>query len=161
MYLSAGSEFARFNSKGDKLIFQDRKGYEDGFRKHHTSSVTRDIWVYDVTRKEYTQVSAFEGEDREPLWSADDKSFYYLSEKDGNQNIYKTTLEGGQSLKQLTTFKKHPVRNLTRSSDNTLCFTYDGEIYTLKEGGSPKKLEVRINTDGRNNAEKYFRSTPG
>ena len=26
MFLSAGSEFARFNSKGDKIIFQDRKG---------------------------------------------------------------------------------------------------------------------------------------
>src|SRR5918993_3371767 len=60
------------------------------------------------------------------------------------------------SIQALTTFKKHPVRNLTRSSDNTLCFTYDGEIYTLKEGSSPKKLEVRINTDGRNNAEKIL-----
>ena len=45
MVLSAGSEFARFNSKGDKIIFQDRKGYEDAFRKHHTSAVTRDIWI--------------------------------------------------------------------------------------------------------------------
>ena len=59
MYLSAGSEFARFNAKGDKLIFQDRKGYEDAFRKHHTSAVTRDIWVYDVKKEEYTQVSIF------------------------------------------------------------------------------------------------------
>jgi Tol biopolymer transport system component/C-terminal processing protease CtpA/Prc len=156
MYLSAGSEFARFNNKGDKLIFQDRKGYEDPFRKHHTSSVTRDIWIYDVNKKDYTQVSVFEGEDREPLWSADDKSFYYLSEKDGNQNIYKTSFENTKSLQPLTSFKKHPVRNLTRSADNTLCFTYDGEIYTMKEGSSPKKLEVRINTDGRTNSEKIL-----
>src|SRR5215204_339891 len=156
MYLSAGSEFARFNNKGDKLIFQDRKGYEDAFRKHHASSVTRDIWVYDVNKKDYTQVSGFEGEDREPLWSSDDRSFYYLSEKDGNQNIYKTSLDKTTSLQPLTSFKKHPVRNLTRSSDNILCFTYDGEIYTLKEGSSPKKLVVHVNTDGRNNAEKIL-----
>ncbi len=156
MYLSAGSEFARFNSKGDKLIFQDRKGYEDAFRKHHTSSVTRDIWVYDVNKKEYAQVSMFEGEDREPVWSADDKSFYYLSEKDGTQNIFKASLDNAKSAQSLTSFKKHPVRNLTRSLDNTLCFTYDGEIYTHKEGASPKKLEVRINTDGRTNSEKIL-----
>ena len=43
--------------KGDKLIFQDRKGYEDALRKHHTSSVTRDIWVYDIKKDDYTQVS--------------------------------------------------------------------------------------------------------
>jgi Tol biopolymer transport system component len=51
MFLSAGSEFARFNSKGDKLIFQDRKGYEDAWRKRHTSSVTRDIWIYDTKKR--------------------------------------------------------------------------------------------------------------
>ena len=53
MFLSAGSEFAHFNSKGDKLIFQDRKGYEDAYRKHHTSSVTRDLWVYDTKKQDY------------------------------------------------------------------------------------------------------------
>lgn len=156
MYLSAGSEFARFNSKGDKVIFQDRKGYEDAFRKHHTSSVTRDIWVYDAAKKEYAQVSEFEGEDREPIWSADDKSFFFLSEKDGTQNIYKVSADNAKSAQSLTSFKKHPVRNLTRSLDNTLCFTYDGEIYTMKEGSSPKKIEVRVNTDGRTNSEKIL-----
>ena len=81
MFLSAGSEFARFNSKGDKIIFQDRKGYEDAYRKHHTSSVTRDIWVYDTKKDEYIQVSSYEGEDREPVWGNDDNTFYYLSER--------------------------------------------------------------------------------
>ena len=91
MFNSAGAEFANFNSKGDKLIFQDRKGYEDAYRKHHTSAVTRDIWVYDTRKDEYTQVSTFEGEDRNPVW-ADDNSFYFLSEKGGSQNIFKGTI---------------------------------------------------------------------
>src|SRR5688500_6221293 len=74
MFNSAGAEYARFNAKGDKLIFQDRKGYEDALRKHHTSAVTRDIWMYDVKKDEYIQVSAFEGEDREPVWGSDDNT---------------------------------------------------------------------------------------
>src|SRR5690606_15938260 len=41
MELSAGTEYARMNASGDKIISQDRKGYEDDLRKHHTSSVTR------------------------------------------------------------------------------------------------------------------------
>ena len=156
MFLSAGSEFARFSSKGDKLIFQDRKGYEDPFRKHHTSSVTRDIWIYDVRKKEYQQVSQFGGEDREPLFSSDDHAFYFLSEKNGAQNIYKAPVSNPENLQSLTSFKDMPVRNLTRSLDNTLCFTYDGEIYTLKEGQSHKKVSVRINTDARTNTEKIL-----
>jgi tricorn protease len=155
MFLSAGSEFARFNAKGDKIIFQDRKGYEDAYRKHHTSAVTRDIWVYDAQKDEYTQVSFFEGEDREPVWASNDASFYYLSEKNGSQNIYKGTL-GSKEATQLTRLKDHPVRYLTKADDGTLCFTYDGELYTMKEGGSPQKVTVRIGTDTRTNTEKII-----
>src|SRR3984893_7458589 len=108
MYLSAGSEFARFNAKGDKLIFQDRKGYEDAYRKHHTSAVTRDIWVYDTKKDEYSQVSTFEGEDREPIWGGDENTFYYLSEKDGNQNIYRGSLNSKDAV-PVTKMKEHPV----------------------------------------------------
>jgi Tol biopolymer transport system component/C-terminal processing protease CtpA/Prc len=157
MFLSAGSEFAHFNNKGDKLIFQDRKGYEDAYRKHHTSAVTRDIWIYDTKKDEYTQVSAFEGEDREPVWGPDDNTFYYLSEKGGgSQNIYKATVGGQSSVEQLTKLKDNPVRFLSRSNDGTLCFTYNGEIYTMKEGGSQQKLNVHINTDNRTNDEKIL-----
>jgi len=155
MYLSAGSEFAKFNAKGDKLIFQDRKGYEDAFRKRHTSAVTRDIWVYDVKKGEYTQLSGFEGEDREPVWGATDDAVYYLSEKGGSQNIYKSTVSGKQAT-PITSFKDHPVRHLSRASDGTLAFTYDGALYTMTEGAAPKKLTVTIGTDTRTNAEKIL-----
>ena len=61
-----------------------------------------------------------------------------------------------QTALQITKIKDHPVRHLTRANDGTLCFTYDGEIYTLKEGGSPQKVSIRINTDARTNAEKIL-----
>jgi Tol biopolymer transport system component len=157
MFLSAGSEFARFNSTGDKLIFQDRKGYEDAYRKHHTSAVTRDIWIYDTKKDDYTQVSSFEGEDREPVWGGDDHTFYYLSEKDGNaQNIFKATVGGPNTLTQVSTFRNNPVRFLSRSGDGTLCFTNDGEIYTMKDGGRPEKVKITINNDTRGNDEKIL-----
>ena len=155
MFLSAGSEFARFNASGDKLIFQDRKGYEDAFRKHHTSAVTRDIWVYDKKKDEYTQVSDYMGEDRDPVWGESDNVFYYLSERDGGaQNLFKGVV-GGQPV-QLTRFKENPVRFLSRAQDGTFCFTNDGEIYTMKEGGSPQKVKITISNDTRGNEEKIL-----
>lgn len=78
---AAGADNAHFNKKGDQLIFQDIKGYEDPWRKHHVSAVTRDIWLYDIPSKTYKQISDFAGEDREPVFSNDDQSVYYLSEK--------------------------------------------------------------------------------
>jgi tricorn protease len=150
---NAGMEFAHFTKNGDKIVFQDKKGGEDNYRKHHTSAITRDIWVYDTKANSYKQISTFNGEDREPQFSADDKSVFYLSEKGGSQNLYKMPLEGGTE-KQLTKFKDHPVRNLTRSNDNTLCFTWNGEVYTMKEGSEPQKLNVSIIGDARTNSEK-------
>lgn len=147
MELSAGTEYARMNASGDKIIFQDRKGYEDDLRKHHTSSVTRDIWVYDLKKNEYTKVSDYEGEDREPVWSADGKSFYYLSERNGTQNVFKSAI-GGKPV-QLTRFNNHPVRHLSIAKDNTLAFSYNGEIYTMKEGQQPQKLKIRIAIDNK------------
>ena len=155
MFNSAGSEFARFNNDGSKVIFQDRKGYEDAWRKHHTSSVTRDIWIYDVKKDDYIMASSFEGEDREPVWGGDDKSFYFLSEKNGSQNVYKGTI-GSKEVVQVTKFKEHPVRHLTRANDGTLSFTFHGELYTMKEGGNAEKVKVNIVNDGRTNDEKIL-----
>jgi Tol biopolymer transport system component len=156
MVLSAGSEFAKFNAKGDKILFQDRKGFEDAYRKHHTSAVTRDIWVYDMKKDEYTQVSSFEGEDRDPVWGGDDNTFYYLSEKNGTQNIYKGTIGGQSSMSQVTKMKDNPVRFLTRSNDGVLCFTNDGEIYIMKDGGTAQKVHIAINADIRGKDEKIL-----
>ncbi|WP_285010872.1 S41 family peptidase [Pedobacter faecalis] len=150
---AAGMEYARFNRDGSKLVFEDKKGFEDAWRKHHTSSVTRDIWVMDVKANTYKQVSTFEGEDRNPVFSADDSMIYFLSEKNGNQNIYSTPASGAASYTQLTQFKDNPVRHLTRASDNTLCFSQNGEIYLLKNGQTAK-VQIRILNDGRDNLVK-------
>jgi tricorn protease len=149
----AGMDRAHYNSKGNQIVFEDRKGYEDPWRKHHTSSVTRDIWTMDVKTSQYKKISNFEGEDREPVFSSDDQSIYYLSEKNGNQNIYKKDL-GSSTEKQLSQFTINPVRHLSVSKSNTLCFTNDGEIYTLADGGTPQKVAVQIYNDGRQNVEK-------
>ena len=150
----AGMEKAHYNSKGSEIIFEDRKGYEDPWRKHHTSSVTRDVWTMNVKSGTYKKISDFEGEDREPVYSSDDDAVYYLSEKNGNQNIYKKMLRAKTAERQVSTFKTNPVRHLSISKNNTLCFTNDGDIYTMTDEASPKKLVIQIYNDGRQNAEK-------
>lgn len=150
---ATGMEHAQYNSKGDVLVYQDRKGTEDAWRKHHTSSLTRDIWLHDTKSGSYTKISDYEGEDREPVFSTDDQSVYYLSEKSGAQNLFKRELNS-QKETQLTKFKDHPVRHLTRAADNTLCFSWNGEIYLVKNDGNPKKIAVTVTTDMKANNER-------
>ncbi|HEY8781942.1 MAG TPA: S41 family peptidase [Mucilaginibacter sp.] len=146
MVNSAGTEYVHFNKTGDKFIFQDRKGYENPYRKHHTSAVTRDIWVYDIKNSTYTKVSPFAGEDREPVWG-DGNKFYYLSERNGNQNLFGSSEADINAVTQLTNFEKDPVRNLSRADNGTFAFTQGGDIYTLKEGQQPQKVIITATAD--------------
>ncbi|MEN8202075.1 MAG: S41 family peptidase [Bacteroidota bacterium] len=145
---------ATLNSSGDKLIYHDVKGYESEWRKHHTSAVTRDIWVYDMNEKTYTRLSQYEGEDRNPVFDSNDNDFYYLSEEQGSFNVFRSSLSNPDQTEAVTSFENHPVRFLTISDNNTLCFSYHGEIYTLSREGSPERLRVNIAADGRSTLEK-------
>ena len=130
------------NSRGD-ILYHDIKGYEDPFRKHHTSSITRDIWLKQGNK--FTKLTSFNGEDRTPRWSADGASYYYLSEQDGTFNVWKNTIGG--TPKQLTHHKDNPVRFLTVANNGTLCYGYNGEIYTLREGGEPQRVDITVAAD--------------
>ena len=143
-------------NRDGKVLYEDYKGYEDALRKHHTSSVTRDIWLYEPVSGEncrispdggFTKVSAFKGEDRNPVFASDGKTFYYLSEQDGTLNIYRSDIGNPAETKQITFHKGNPVRYLSISDTDVLCYSYDGELYTIKNGGSPEKVNIRILTD--------------
>lgn len=139
----AGINEAKYSPDGKKLVFEDIKGYEDEYRKHHTSGVTRDIWVYDIEADQYTKISDFKGEDRTPVYSNDGVHIFYVNEKDGTLNIYKRNTTTGAET-QLTKFKDFPVRELSISKDNTLAFVWKGEIYTMKEGSEATKIDVKV-----------------
>lgn len=130
------------NASGD-VIYIDRKGYEDEWRKHHRSPITRDVWL--KSGDSFRKLTTFDGEDRDPVWSADGKSFYYLSEQSGTLNVYHRTLDGKET--QITNHEKNPVRFLSAATDGTLCYGYDGEIYTVRNGGQPQKTAIRIAAD--------------
>jgi len=145
---------ATVNSTGDMLIYHDIKGYESNWRKHHTSAVTRDIWLYDFRTKKYTQLTHFKGEDRNPVFDSNDKDFYYLSEQNGSFNVFKSSIGDTSRSTALTHFTRNPVRFLSRSKDNLLCFTYDGEIYMMRPGSEPVKVSITISANGRSPQEK-------
>ena len=131
-------------AKNGDILYHDKKGYEDPWRKHQKSPIARDIWL--KSNGKFTKQTTFAGEDRSPVWTSDEKSFFYLSEQDGTFNIYRRSLNSS-SDKQITHHKGNPVRFLTASSADLLCYGYDGEIYTVKEGGEPQKVNISITTD--------------
>ena len=149
MFSSVPMEDINVSPDGRSFLYHDRKGYEDAWRKHHTSSITRDIWLCTAAvgrERRFKKITTFDGEDRTPVWAQDGKSFYYLSERDGSFNIYRSDIEG-RNITRLTSHTGHPVRFLSADKDGTLCYGFNGEIYTLKEGEPAKKVAVSIVAD--------------
>ena len=146
MISSMPMECISINKEG-AMLYQDKKGYEDYWRKHHVSPIARDIWMYTPGKEpQYRQLTTFGGEDREPVWAPDGKTFYYLSEENGSFNIYRRT-PGDAKAVQLTHYTKNPVRYLSAATDGRLCYGFDGEIYTLLPGGEAQKVNISIVSD--------------
>ena len=146
MFSSMPMECISINKEG-VMLYQDKKGYEDYWRKHQVSPIARDIWSYTPGKTPvYQKQTTFGGEDREPVWAPDGKSFYYLSEEKGSFNIFQRT-PGTNTSKQITFHTKHPVRFLSMASEGKLCYGYNGEIYTLVPGGQPQKVNITILSD--------------
>lgn len=149
--LGTPAEMVCFDKSGKTFLYQDRKGFEDEWRKHHTSSITRDVWLYDSENGKHTNLTAHAGEDRNPVFAPDGQTVYFLSERDGSTfNVYSFPISSPQSLKTVTHFKTHPVRFLSMGSNGTLCYTYNGEIYTQKQGDKPQKVKIDIIRDDQN-----------
>ena len=134
------------NRKTGDVLYHDIKGSEDMYRKHHQSAICRDIWLMTKNKKKFTKLTDFAGEDRTPVWTADGKGYYYLSEKDGTFNVWYRSLDGTQN-QQITQHKTNPVRFLTAANDGTLCYGYDGEIYTVRQGAKPQRVNISIVSD--------------
>jgi len=132
-------------NKDGVILFEDYKGVEDDMRKHHTSSVTRDIWM--LKDNSYTKLSAFIGEDRNPVWAPDADTFYYLSEQGGNFNVWRSSISNPDTCTQVTDLPVHPVRYLSIADNGTMVFSYNGDLYRMKDGTEPVKLEITVLRD--------------
>ncbi|MDN3595344.1 S41 family peptidase [Zunongwangia endophytica] len=154
------AEYVQVSEDGKTLVYHDKPGGENEWRKHHVSSVTRDLWKYYVEEDKHTMITSFKGEDRQPIFDKSEENLYYLSEESGNFNIHKLSLANPEENVQLTDFTDFPVRFLS-FGNGTLSFGYDGELYTMKEGESPKKVQVNIRTQSGDNSDNYININDG
>jgi len=144
--------------KGNFLVYQDKRGGENYWRKHHTSSIARDIWMVNLKDKTHTPLIENPAEDREPIISADGKTCYFLSERSGTFNVWSFPINNPTNVKQLTSFTKHPIRFLSGDNQGNLCFNYHGGIYTFDtkvQGAQPVQVSIDIINDSRRNDIAY------
>ena len=137
-----------FDKDGKSFLYYDRKGSENVWRKHHVSSVARDVVYYNAKKKTHTILTTNVGEDRDPRYLPGYQEAVFLSERNnGNFNVYKAPANDLEKVEAVTHFKTHPVRFLSVANNGLLCYGYLGEIYTQRIGGEPQKVNIEIVND--------------
>src|SRR5262249_27982767 len=114
------------------------------------------------------------GQDTSPMWSADGRALYYVSEVYGTPaNLVRQDLAepkrgaGGLAVlgppKQLTSHKDDGVRR-ARISGNGEWIVYEcgADLWIVSaRGGSPRKLAVEAHADDKGNTERTVTFTNG
>lgn len=164
LVLTTPAEACKVLTNGSLWLYQNRKGYENEWRKHQTSSIARDIYSYNSQTKKHTKLLTGRFEQRDPNFYSLNGTTYiaFLSESDGVFNIWTGQLNAQGAIqgdvKQRTSFKQHPTRNLSVSDNGLAIFSWDGELYTLdlsKDNNSPTKVALDIKVDAKVNEQSY------
>ena len=150
----------------DGGLYAFTRGYLRWYRKGFRGSGNTDIWLYEPSSGTYRQLTALDTHQHTPMWSADGKYLYYVSEEDGTANIYRRSLdtppeERGQAL---TAYSEDGVRWVRASADcSIVAFERGTDIYLLPTEGNqePRLLEVKLPGDSHGNRIKWKTLTKG
>ncbi len=116
------------------------------WRKGHSHLDESEIWIVkDAATPSYQPITKGGAKDAWPMWSADGKTLYFMSDRSGAQNLWSASASG-DGAKALTSFKDGRVLWPSISKDGkTIAFERDFGIWTVDTaGGSPRELTVAL-----------------
>ena len=125
------NEFFASPSPDGKTLALTAKGVavNQWWRNGHSHLDESEIWLmHEGKQPTYEQVTEGGAKELWPLWTADGKSIFYVSDKSGAQNLWLRSIGG--TAKQLTNFSKGRVLFPSISNDGkTIVFERDFKIW--------------------------------
>ncbi len=134
-----------FSPDGSKMVysplirdFRTWKRYQGGW--------AQDLYTFDLTTFEATQVTDHDRSDRDPMWIGD--MIYFSSDRDGKLNLYSFNPATNET-DQLTKEKTYDVRWPSAGDDGRIVYELNGElqVYDIATAKSAK-ISILANNDG-------------
>jgi tricorn protease len=131
------------------------RGSGTWYRKGYRGSSNDDLWICRADGTQNRRLTGFNGQDGSPMWSADGKTIYYVSEQFGLANICRIPAEGG-TAQPVTRHADDGVRR-ARISANGEWIVYEcgADIYVCSTNGEPncRKVAIDAAADDQTNPE--------
>ncbi len=158
-----------YSPTGDQIAYV--RGPGQWYRKGYRGSANDDIWICSADGSKNRQLTNHLGQDSYPMWSADGKQLYYVSDViSGVANLTKLEVPAPDILEPVvpvphavTNHKEDRVRR-ARMCANGEAIVYecgaDIWIHSLKTGKG-HKLNIEVNADDKTNPEALKTFTTG
>jgi C-terminal processing protease CtpA/Prc/tricorn protease-like protein len=123
-------------------------------REAYQGPANRDLWLYDIDRDVYTQLTVYDGNDFHPQWG-DDSTLYFQSSRSGKYNIHKLKINSaGQKIgdiEPVTAFKDMGVFSFKLSvNGEDIVITKGDKLYVLKtESKTLNEIKLNFGSDYR------------
>lgn len=130
---------------GKRVAFVRRNGI--WWRKGYKGSAQGDIWLGALGSKQFTRLTHTDTPDTWPMWSANGRTLYFLSERDGTFNLYAMEV-ATKRTRPLTHFKEDGVRFPQINARGT-CITFEQgmEVWRLDlSSGRLQRISLQVLT---------------
>jgi tricorn protease len=167
-----------FSPSGDLVAFV--RGPGTWYRKYYRGSANDDIWIANSDGSNTRRLTTHMGQDTSPMWSADGKFVYYVSDAgqpaSSPANILRQGIhisdDGGLSVTgpaQAITFHKDESVRRARLSGNGDWIVYEcgADLWVVSTrgepspGNQPRKLAIEVHADDRTNPDRSVTYTSG
>lgn len=126
---------------GKRIAFVRRNGV--WWRKGYRGSAQGDLWLGTLGSKRFTRLTQTDTPDTWPMWSADERTLYFVSERDGTFNLYAMEIDSRRT-RPLTRFQGDGVRFPQINARGTLITFEQGmDIWRLElPNGTPRPIPL-------------------
>ncbi|MDI1324058.1 MAG: S41 family peptidase [Algoriphagus sp.] len=141
-----------FNDSGDTYFFV-RPTFHNNVTKRYEGGTARQVWKYTSGAAEAVKLTTdYKGEDHHPVFH--DGRVYFLSSRDGIQNVWSMTPEG-TDLKQHSKEGNFDVREAALSG-NTLVYRAGADLHRMDlKSGTSARIAVTLTSDFDQLREKW------
>jgi tricorn protease len=130
LHKASGSPFA-LSPDGRRVAFVRRDSA--WWRKGYKGSAQGDLWLLERATNRYVRLTDTDTPDTLPMWGADGRTLYFVSERDGTANLYAMDTQT-RRVRQLTRFKDDGIRFPQISAN--------GAVITFEQGMDVYRLDT-------------------
>jgi tricorn protease len=124
-----------------------------------------DIWVMaeGAGADDFRRLTAFLGHNVRPMWGEGGESIYYVSDRGGEENIWRMSLEGDADAQPVTAFTDGRVTNPSISADGRwITFEREFGVWRLDAAsGAAAPVDVQVHADEKSTPVRHEVFTNG